>query len=409
VPRPVRLVFLLALLALAAPAAARQPRTLVLRFPRFTLPPGANRELCVFVRLPGTAPVDVASWKITHHAARGMGVRHFLVYAYGGERFADFAAQAGRLVESRGCLDLGPIDRDRRQLIASGASIRSRILYPSGVALRLAPVPDAPGGVPAGIGLLLDANWVNGSSRTRAASTRMVLRRPVRRSVRRLAVPFGSRTPERGLSVPPGELRSTEDSTAARPATPDVWQPAADACVLLVSGQMHEHGRLVAVDRLGTDGLPRNPADGPLDPFESGRRHLFAATDYTDPGSLGATPLLVRAGEALHPLCWHDNGVERSVRLGCEETPGVVPGAAAGLGGAPAKPCTVVRSGSPECPPGDPAYPTRSFTGACVLANLVAGDAPDDEVCGLTGVVYDAVPGASDAAGCDVSALPPLP
>lgn len=118
----------------------------------------------------------------------------------------------------------------------------------------------------------------------------------------------------------------------------------------------------------------------------------------------------MRAGEALHPVCWHDNGVATAVRVGCEETPGVVPGIAAGLpGGGPAKPCTVVRATSPECPAGDPAYPGRSFTGTCVPAYLVAGSTADDEVCGVTGVFYDAVAGAADRAACDVIELPPLP
>ena len=404
------MTMLFAVLAFAGPVAAREPRTVKLRFPRFVLPAGANRELCVLVRLPRTTPLDIGTWEIRHRPGRGMSVRHFLVYAYSGDHLGEFAAQGGQLVQSRGCLDLGPADRDRRQLVATAASVRNRIVYPDGVALRLSPVPDTPGGAAAGIGLLLDANWVNGSARPAAASTRLVLRRPRRGSIHRVATPFAARTPERGLSVAPGQLRSTEDSTAALGAPRDVWQPAADACVFFVSGQMHERGKLVAVDFLAGDGSARNPADGPLSPFEAGRRHLFAAADYTDPGSLGLVPRLVRTAEALHPLCWHDNGRSTALRLGCEETAHVVPGVAAGLpGGGAAKPCTIVRSGSPECPASDPTYPGRTFTGACVPANLVAGDTPDDEVCGVTGLFYDAVPGAADAAACDVSGLPPLP
>jgi hypothetical protein len=410
------LVTLFVLVALAPPADAHQARRITLRFPRFRLSPGANRELCVLVRLKRVEPLDVASWTIEHRAPRGMSVRHFLVYAYGGERLTEVAAGAGRIVESRGCLDVGPVDRDRRVLVASGASILTRVRYPSGVALRLMPVSDVPGGPAGGVALLLDANWVNASTRTRTASTKVILERPKRGSVRRRALPFSARTPELGLSVSPGQLRSTEDSTAAlnaaRPGEPpvrDVWQPAADACVVLASGQMHERGRLFALDLLGSDGQPRNPADGFSNPFEPGRNHVFATADYTDPGSLGAAPLLLRAGEALHPLCWHDNGVEKARRLGCEESPGVAPGGPPGLGGLPAKPCTIVRSGSPECPPSDPAYPGRAFTGACALANLVAGETPADEVCGVTGLVYDAVPGASDTDACTVTGLPPLP
>ena len=400
--------FLCAVL-LAAPAVARQPRNVKLRFPAVSVPPNGTSEGCYFVRIPGGAPLDVAGGDIVNRA-RGLVVLHAIVYAYRGERLAEFAQDAGP-VFSRGCLDLGPEDRDRRQMIAAITATKGRLFVPPGVALRLAPVPATPGGAPDGIGILIDVNWQNRSSRPRRASARVILHRARPGTVRRLALSFADRTAERGLSVPPFETRSTEASTAALNAVPDGWAPAVDACVLTLAPQMHRRGRFFGVDLVGPDGSVRNPPGGRPDPFDSSRTHVYGAIDYTDPGLriFAPSPLLVRAGEALHYLCWHDNGGIRPVRLGCEEVVGVAPGVAAGLpGGGPAKPCGTPNPSAAECPGTDPAYPGRTFTGACVPANLVAGSTPDDEVCGTTGTYFDAVPGAAAGAECDVAALPPV-
>ena len=215
---------------------------------------------------------------------------------------------------------------------------------------------------------------------------------------------------------------STETTTAAlntaRPAEPallDSWgpgiptlgepAPGGDACVLIVSSQMHKRTRFIGVDLVGADGMVKPPTgNGFANPFEPGRRHLWGSPDYTDPGTLTTFPgLAVRAGERLRYACWVDNGVTTAVRLGCEESAGVAPGIAAGLAaGGPAKPCHGAATTSPECPPSDPAFPGRSFTGACVPANGVAGPAPDDEACILTGFYYDAAPGG----GCESAPTP---
>ena len=185
--------------------------------------------------------------------------------------------------------------------------------------------------------------------------------------------------------------------------------PTGDACVLVLTGHMHKHGRFLGIDLLGPDGLPANPPGGVPNPFETGRTHLFGAFDYTDPGVLGfSPPRLLPADEAFHYACWHDNGVTTAVQLGCEESTGTAPGSAAGVsGGGPAKPCTSAASQSPECPAADAAYPTRTFTGACVPAKVVAGTTPSDEVCALAGAFYDPVPGAAPGAECNAAAVAP--
>jgi hypothetical protein len=160
--------------------------------------------------------------------------------------------------------------------------------------------------------------------------------------------------------------------------------------VLGLSSQMHRRGRCTGVDLLGADGQTQNPTGSPENLCEPGRRQLFVGLDFTDPGALGfSSALTVRAGEALRYGCWLDNGARAApVRLGCEEVPGVVPGTV----GHPAAPCSLAMPQSPDCP----------GQAACVPANDVAGDSVDDEVCGITALVYDAAPGGD----CDVSALP---
>src|SRR5207253_1444330 len=245
-PRPSRLLTA-ALALLASTATARPPHTLKLRFPRLSVPARTKPEACVLVRVATTAPFDLASVEIKHRGVGGrFAVQHFLVHLYTGERLGEFGAERGRVVPSRGCLDLGPSDRDQRQLVGSGTLRRSRSVFPPGVALRLSPVPDTPGGPPAGLGFTLDGEWVNGTSRTRSASALVVLRRARPKKVTRIALPFADRSAEAGLLVAPGEVASTEALAAGREAA---WGPGrpggpdTGACVLQVTGQMHKRGR----------------------------------------------------------------------------------------------------------------------------------------------------------------------
>jgi hypothetical protein len=379
--RPVLLA--LAVLVLVGSTAAASRRNVTLRFPRLAIPAGANVEACAVAVVPARGVLDVERLEVRHAGAgRGFAVRHFLVYSYGGTHAADLPRD---VVQSRGCLDLGVPDASERALVAAAAGVRSRALLPPGVALRL---PSAPGDR---VVLVLDGEWINATPRARRVRTRLVLRRA--RNPARVAVPFVERSAERALLVPPATVRSTEDATG--PDAPAAWRPSGDACVLGVSGRMHKRGRFLGVDLVGADGVVKNPAPGSLNPLVPGRRHLFGATDYTDPGATSLLrPIAVAAGESLRYGCWHDNGVETPQRLGCEEAAGVAPG----VPGAPAKPCAAVTAASAQCPASDPAHPGRTFTGACVRANVVAGPTPDDEACALTGFAYDAAGGGCEGA-----------
>src|SRR5262249_2383915 len=102
---------------------------------------------------------------------------------------------------------------------------------------------------------------------------------------------------------------------------------------------------------------PRQPLNALANPYANKRPTLFGAPDFTDPGSLTIPAgLFVSASESLRYGCWHDNGDQLPVRVGCEETTGVAPGTV----GAPATRCT------PACIDCTPAC-------ACVPPNLVPG------------------------------------
>jgi hypothetical protein len=365
---------LLILLAFVSAADAKVPRSLRVRFPRTVIQAGGNVEACVFVRLPVRESFDLASYKIVQRGFSGTGtaINHFLVYLYTGERLGEFAAQQKTVVESRGCLDLGPVDRDSRQMVALTRTTNARGVLPTGLSLPLAPVPAAPGGPPDGIGILLDANWLNGATKPRAVSAVVTLTAAKRGTVRRRLQTIFARDAEAGIDVPPFAFQATESLVDAR------WHPPGDVCLYDITDHMHRRGRFFGVEVRDANDQPRPPLDGLANGYANDRPTLFGAPDFTDPGS-GTFPggLLVGAAESLRYGCWDDNGATLPVRLGCQETAGVTPGAV----GAPAAECT------PGC--------------TCVPANLVAGPTPDDEVCILAGFYYEAAGGS-----CDLSGLP---
>lgn len=400
------LSFALVLLS-ALPALAASGRVLTVRLPRVVIPPHASIEVCVFVRVPRSTAFDMASFTVQHRGLTSdFSLAHFLVYAYQGHQFDGFAGEEPRVVASRGCLDVGPDDRDNRQLIASGPSSRSRGFAPAGTAIRLEPDPTAQA-----IGFVLDANFANGSDKPRKASSVVKLRAPNPKQLKRVLRPILDQTAEEALLVPPGTVRSTEQSTAdwnaAHPSDPplrDAWSAGGDVCITNLTGHFHKRGRFFGADFLDASGT-LVPGDGLLNPFESGRHHWFGAPDYTDPGErVFSPPHLLRVGEALHYGCWIDNGVQRALRLGCEEISGVAPGGARRSGGGPAKRCIHIGPAPSECPTSDAAFPGRSFTGQCVPANLVAGTTPEDEVCQVAGFYYE----AGAAGTCDLTAEAPL-
>ena len=135
-------------LLLAGPAGGREPQTLKLRFPRFTVRPGGSPEVCFFVRVPTQVPFDLASFEITNRGAGGsFGVRHFLVYLYAGEHLDEFSRDAGGLSRAvPASISVRPIGTDASSSPAApprGAGVPCRLAWSCGWLSEPAPIAAA--------------------------------------------------------------------------------------------------------------------------------------------------------------------------------------------------------------------------------------------------------------------------
>ena len=397
---------------LAPPALAGRARPIFLKFPRFEVPPNSDREVCTFVKLPRTGAYDARGTLIVNLGGNAhFASHHFLLYAYTGTQLAEFEQLQGKVVTSKACLDFGPTDRNSRHLIGGAQTRRSLQILPPGLAQQIHPAATA-SGRPA-LGLILNSHWINGSDRPQHAAVKIKIIPAKPHTVKRYLDLIFEVVANGFIKVPPGEVR---DNAYWRwgPGVPDfgarrfggIQMPDGPACVVSVTSHTHKRGKLFTVDF--------------VDESTGASQHILRTLDYADPrqaifdGRNGnPPPLLVMPGQYLEYRCTHDNGVTTPVKLGCEETPGVPPGEDAattvlshrGLTGA-AKRCTSVGPAPGECPPTDPAYPGRTFTGNCVAANLVFGFTSDDEMCILPGSYYPVNPAAPPGQECDLGPLP---
>jgi hypothetical protein len=205
------------------------------------------------------------------------------------------------------------------------------------------------------------------------------------------------------IKVPPG-ARSAAATYLSCAFTADPFcalsgepTPTASHFALLgVTSHMHKRSTKFVTD-LFPPGKPRlsRGADDMIDP-DDGAPHLYVSTDYSDPVNLTFwPPLVVEQGTRLTYQCFHDNGVDEPVRLGCEEQAGVPPGrsiveqfasgAAVDIYAGAARWCRT----DADC--------AGFGTGRCVPANLVFGELADDDMCILPGLYY---PCRGDAATC---------
>src|SRR5262249_32982750 len=135
-------VVIASLAVLSAPltANAGHAKSVNLRFPRFSVPPRSDREVCTFAMLKRGEPFDAAGTLIVNHGnKKDFTSHHFLLYAYSGKELEAFAQYRGKIVDSKGCLDFGPLDRNSRVLIGGSQSERSLQMAPPGLATRILP------------------------------------------------------------------------------------------------------------------------------------------------------------------------------------------------------------------------------------------------------------------------------
>jgi hypothetical protein len=155
----------------------------------------------------------------------------------------------------------------------------------------------------------------------------------------------------------------------------------------LVGLNSHSHARShkVLADLIGADGRPLTPPI-PMRDRDDGTEHLYVSTDYQHPTiTYHYPPIIIERGQHLEWSCLYDNGIERPVKLGCEEAAGIPSGippfeafkAGRGMRGGFVRGC---RSDA-DC--------AGYGTGRCMPANLVYGNTADDTMCGFTVAYYE--------------------
>jgi len=399
--------------AIALPQAADAGRrSVTVRLPPFDVAAGQNREICTYVPIPTRRPLEVSEVRIRHQGGTPeFGTHHMIVFAHLGNP-ADVENIEKKVVDDVACLNAGTGNPADLQLLATAQTVRSRQPMPKGTALHLEPVSVGRGDRKV-VGLLLNSHWINGGVTPGRARAKIKLVFSKRRKVKRPLNPIFEATANAFLDVPPGE--TGEVSWSWGPGLPSfagtffgggLENPSGPACVSMLVSHMHERGRLFTIDLVDRDG---------------GRTRLYENVAYDNPPTLNLGPLLVEPGQTLEYRCLHDNASD--VRLGCEEEVGVTPGESildrigesgldlSDLGGigfdspsqattGAAKHCTQAGPTPTECPPTDPEFPGRTFTGNCVPANLVFGFRSYDDMCIMPGYYYDADPDAPPGEAC---------
>ena len=362
-----------------------------LRFPRFTVEPHSDREVCTFFRIPMDDAFDMAqSLVVNVGVKKTIFSHHFLAWVYEGTDLNAFPAD-GEIVDSKACLDFGATDTSKRTLIAGAQTRRLNTTLESGLAQRIMPTTGSDGKKL--VGVILNTHWINSGDRRRKVAAKLKLTAAKPHTVRRLVLPIFDVFANISLKVAPGRDRQVDG----------VWGPGLDvlplsfgggsvpqgpACIVSITSHMHKRGKLFTVDLIDT------ATDQVVEP------DLLRTTDYSDPPQVEFHPAKpIAVGQGLRYTCTHDNGVEKDAKFGCEEQAGVVPGISAAQAfveshgdrttGA-AKFCTT----DADC--------AGFRTGRCVPANLVFGYTGDDDMCILPGGYYE----ANADGGCDISGLP---
>ncbi|MCW5891279.1 MAG: hypothetical protein KIT14_12100 [bacterium] len=396
---PVLAALVLALLLAPGSALARRTMTIVTK--KFEIPAKTNREVCIYVPLPAKTDLDVSEIVMQHQGGKGSFASHHLIlYAYTGD-LAGVEGVKGQAIDDTACLEFGDRDPANLRIVATAQGPSSRQPMPRGTALKLRTVPGA-GKVKNAVGLVVNSHWINGDTRPRKgrAKLKLILAKPA--NVKRTLQPIFEVVANGAIRVPPGKVQEVGFRWA--PGTAPIGNlgtflsgtlpPEGPACVTWLIGHMHERGTLFTADLVRQDGS---------------RRRLYTNTRYADPPSIRFDPpLYVGVGDRIEYNCTHDNATH--TRLGCEEVAGEAPGVSVtqlliANGGfenvdGSAKICTAAGANPAECPRFDPAFPERTFTGACVPANLVFGFRSWDEMCILPGYYFDADPSAPPEQAC---------
>jgi hypothetical protein len=387
-------------------------RVVKLRLKPFRIEARRDREVCQAIKVPNVAGLEIAHWEARSRVShRGQTASHHLVlYGYGGSDSTQFSTDL--VDDSAGCAGFGPPDFFKARVFLSGSGGESTngkwsvtsAAWPG----DLAQVMPSSADDHVDTWVVINSHYFNESKKVGHGVVKLTLwLRPLdprKRVIRQVIHGDASR----GIMLPPGTKSDPANNpiTAALRAdgapnhsTEGGKNPTGDVCVFNLATHMHKRGTRFWIQYAEGDqaettldwsdwlhaGISLLPSFGPLAADKSERY----------PGLLRAYTAENGFPEIRY-TCEMANGVgDREQKMGCEETPGVVPGTQwDGIGdatGSHAKPCGkdgVNCDGKP-----------------CVPANLVFGPLSDDDMCILTATVYDPLPGAAPGDACRFQVL----
>jgi len=390
----------MAIVAVVSSAQARE-RVVKLKMGPFSIEAKRDREVCQVLHIPNVpAGTELISWEARSRLRRKgtVGSHHLVAYGYTGTDARDFPSG---IVDSSGCVDIGPADFFTRRVFLAGSGGEfaqgpwsvTKASMPGNLA-QVLPV-DASGNAV----VVMNSHYFNSSTKTAKGFVKITLRLGPMPAGKKLVRQVIHLDASRDIMIPPGGTGSVTSTFQADGATNYATEggtnPTSDICVFVLSTHMHKRGERFTI---GYEDV-------------GGSRELLTWNDYVHPGNVllptfrdgDDAPGLLRAYTAengfprIRYQCDYANGIEgKPMKTGCEETPGTVPG----ISWADAEPLGIPFNQSHAKPCGQDA--ANCGGKACVDANLVYGPLSDDDMCVLTALVFDPIPGATPDRACAI-------
>lgn len=392
--------------------AKAKEKVVRLKLGPFRIDPNRDREVCQALKVSGIAGMEVASWEARSRITnKGLtGSHHLVLYGYAGEDSTQFPS--GLVDDSAGCAAFGPPDFFKARVFLSGSggenfvgrwSVQSAA-WPG----DLAQVVPAPKDAPDDTWFVINSHYFNDSKKVGRGIVKLKLRLvpldPRKRVIRQVTHGDASRH----IMLPPGTksdpaanpvVSALRADGAPNPTTEGGANPDGDVCVFNLSTHMHKRGTRFFID-YAEGGDATRLLDWP-DWLHAGLVLIPAMAPLSAPPN-DRYPALLRAYTAENGFpeirygCEFANGVDgREQKYGCQETPGVVPGA----------PWDGVADATLTHPKPCGLDGVNCDGKACVPANLVFGPLSDDDMCILTATVYDPLPGAPPEGACRFQVL----
>jgi hypothetical protein len=401
----------IAVLVGAPPVDARKAKgekLVKLKLGPFRIEANRDREVCQALEVPGVAGLEVSHWEARSRLSnRGVtGSHHLVLYGYSGTDSTKFPSEL--VDDSAGCSGFGPPDFFKARVFLSGSGGTNRVgkwsVQAASFPGYLAQVMPSSKDDPTNSWVVINSHYFNDAPRPAKGLVKLKLwlrpLEPGKRVIRQVIHGDASK----GIMLPPGTKSDPANNPisaafradgAENDQTEGGKNPSGDVCIFNLATHMHKRGTRFLI-QYAESGQVENLLDWP-DWLHAGISLTPSLAPITSPPD-DRYPALLRAYTAengfpeLRYSCEMSNGVgDREQKMGCEETPGVVPGVAwDGL--------TDPTTTHPQ-PCGKDGVNCGGK--ACVPSNLVFGPLSDDDMCILTATVYDPTPNVPPSQACN--------